>query len=120
MAECFRKLRESPADALFVVNDEEVGHDAPIIAAIGRKDELGLSRHFLAVVELTRKLFGSDFEIRVEQDPEIADWSQVVFSVRAYGSTDELLEWNTQWHRRLPHSTTEASGAFCLSLDERP
>jgi hypothetical protein len=80
---------------------------------------LGLAEYFPLVVQLTRDLFGEDFEISVEQDPEIGNWFDVVFTVRTGGTMNEVLEKNTLWHRRLPHSTTEARGAFCLSIDER-
>jgi hypothetical protein len=46
-------------------------------------------------------------------------WYDVVFTVQASGTTDEVLEKNTLWHRRLPHDTTDAQGAFCLSVDDR-
>ena len=81
---------------------------------------LGLGEHFPLVVQLTRDLFGEDFVISVEQDPEIGDWFDVVFTVQTHGTMDEILEKNTLWHRRLPHATTDARGAFCLSIDTRP
>jgi hypothetical protein len=81
---------------------------------------LGLGEHFPAVLELTRELFGEDFAISTEPDPEIADWSDVVFTVQTRGTLDEILEKNTQWHRRLPHATVGAGGAFCLSIDAKP
>ncbi len=78
---------------------------------------LGLGEHFPPVVQLTRDLFGEDFVISVEQDPEIGDWFDVVFTVQTHGTMDEILEKNTLWHRRLPHATTGAGAAFCLSID---
>ncbi len=80
---------------------------------------LGLAEQLPLVVQLTRELFG-DLSIGVERDAEIDHWSDLVFSVRATGSMEEILDLNTQWHRRLPHATTEARGAFCLSIDEQP
>jgi len=89
---------------------------AEIIAEVAR---LGLGDHFPHVVELTRNLFGEDFEISIEQDPEISNWFDVVFTVRTSGTMEEILEKNTLWHRRLLHATTGAGGAFCLSIDAR-
>ena len=68
-------------------------------------------------MQLTRDLFGEDFEISVEQDPEIGNWFDVVFTVRTSGTMDEIMEKNTLWHCGLPHATTDAGGAFCLSID---
>ena len=79
---------------------------------------LGLGEQFPLVLQLTRDLFGEDFGISVEQDPEIGYWFDVVFTVQTSGTMDEILEKNTLWHRRLPHATTDAGGAFCLSIDE--
>ena len=87
---------------------------AEVFAEVAR---LGLGEHFPLVVQLTRDLFGEDFEISVEQDPEIVNWFDVVFTVRTSGTMDEILDKNTLWHRRLPHATTDAGGAFCLSID---
>jgi len=89
---------------------------ADIFAEVAR---LGLGDHFPFVVQLTRDLFGEDFEISVEQDPEIGNWFDVVFTVQTRGTMDEILDKNTLWHRRLPHATTDAGGAFCLSIAER-
>lgn len=89
---------------------------ADIFAEVAR---LGLGDHFQLVVQLTRNLFGEDFEISVEQDPEIGNWCDVVFTVQTSGTMEEILEKNTTWHRRLPHATTDAHGAFCLSIDAR-
>jgi hypothetical protein len=74
---------------------------------------LGLAEHFPAVVALTRGLFG-EFEVQVEEDPEIANWYDVVFRVRVGGTIDEILDKDQHWHRRIPHDTTAAAGAFCL------
>jgi hypothetical protein len=76
---------------------------------------LGLARQFPKAMELTRELFGC-FAITVEPDPEIPNWSQVVFTVEYRGTRREILEKNTEWHRRIPHDTTDASGAFCLII----
>jgi len=78
---------------------------------------LRLAEHFPLVTQLTRDLFGEDFRITIEQDPEIGNWFDVVFSVQADGTMDEILEKNTLWHRGLPHATAGAGGAFCLSID---
>ena len=88
---------------------------AEVFAEVAR---LGLGEQFPLVLQLTRDLFGEDFGISVEQDPEIGYWFDVVFTVQTSGTMDEILEKNTLWHRRLPHATTDASGAFCLSIDE--
>jgi hypothetical protein len=89
---------------------------AEVCAEVAR---LGLGEHFPLVVRLTRDLFGEDFEISIERDPEIRSWFDVVFSVQADVTMDEILEKNTLWHRQLPHATTDAGGAFCLSIDAR-
>ena len=89
---------------------------AEIFAEVAR---LGLGEHFPLAVQLTRSLFGEDFEISVEQDPEIGNWFDVVFTVHTGGTMEEVLEKYTLWHRRLPHATTDAGGAFCLSIDAR-
>ena len=79
---------------------------------------LGLGEQFLLAAQLTRELFGDSFSVSIEPDPEIGNWCDVVFSVLAMGNMEDLLARNTQWHRRLPHTTT-AGGAFCLSIDEQ-
>jgi hypothetical protein len=85
-----------------------------VMAAVAR---LGLAEVFPQVVELTRELFGGAFKVSVEEDPEISNWSDVVLTVHAQSSVDEILEKNTLWHRRLPHETAEARAAFCLSIE---
>jgi hypothetical protein len=104
-----------PIDASVPISAFPICSNGAVVPA--EIDRLGLASHFPAVVELTRELFGDEFEVSVDSDPEIANWSQVVFSVRSSDSMAALLERNTQWHRRLPHATTEAQGAFCLSID---
>jgi hypothetical protein len=90
------------------------GRDTPaeLFESVAR---LGLSRQFPEVVDLTRELFGA-CTVTVEPDPEIPNWSDVVFTVEFRGTRREILEKNTQWHRRIPHDTTEANGAFCLLI----
>ncbi len=87
---------------------------AEMFAVVAR---VGLGEQFPLVLQLTRELFGEDFEINVEQDPEIGNWFDVVFTVQTSGTMEEVLESNTRWHRRVPHTTTDATGAFCLSID---
>jgi len=87
---------------------------AEVTAAVAR---LGLANTFPQVIELTRELFGSEFRVSVEEDPEIASWFDVVFTVHARDDIDEILEKNTCWHRRLPHETAGAGAAFCLSIE---
>jgi hypothetical protein len=108
--------RSLDASALILATPIQSAVPAEIFAEVAR---LGLGEHFPLVVQLTRELFGEDFGISVEQDPEIGNWFDVVFTVRTGGTMDEILEKNTLWHRRLPHATTGAGGAFCLSIDAR-
>jgi hypothetical protein len=85
-----------------------------VTAAVAR---LGLADAFPRVIELTRELFGPTFRVSVEEDPEIASWFDVVFTVHTQDDVDAILEKNTRWHRRLPHETAGAGAAFCLSIE---
>jgi hypothetical protein len=110
-----------PFQSFDPASDFQLVHQAPAIpvGVFEEASKLGLGAQFPVVVELTRELFGDNFEITIEQDAEVSGWSDIVFSVQSAGSTEEILSLNTQWARRLP-STTEARGAFCLSIDEKP
>ena len=110
-----------PFQSMIPASDLPLVHHAPAITAeiLEEASRLRLGEQFPLVVELTRELFGDDFDITVEPDAEIADWSDIVFSVHTVGSMEKILDLNTQWARRVP-PTTEARGAFCLSIDEIP
>lgn len=73
--------------------------------------QLGVLEHLPRVAALTRELFGDSFDIRVMEDPEIRDWTHIVFDVRASGSLAEVQKKDEEWHHRLP------SAKSCLLLD---
>ncbi len=76
----FMGISSRPLDTSNLVPTMPIPSPVPaeILAETAR---LGLGEHFPLVVQLTRDLFGEDFVISVEQDPEIGDWFDVVFTV---------------------------------------
>ena len=78
---------------------------------------MGVLGQLPQVVELTGELFGDSFEVHAEEDPEIANWTYLVFTVRVPGTVEDALRRNAAWCRRLPHDAREIPGAFCLSID---
>ena len=61
----------------------------------GRTSAVGLGEHLPLLVQLTGDLFGEDFVISVEQDPDICDRFDVVFTVYRGGTMDDILRNNT-------------------------
>ena len=90
--------------------------DLPV-EVINTAARLGVARQLREVLTLTRDLFGEVHDVRAEDDPEILADTHIVFTVKAKGSLNEILQKNDEWHGRLPDLATELSGVFCLSID---
>lgn len=78
---------------------------------------LGVSEYLPRVLEFTRELFGVSPDVCVEEDPEIPNYTYVVFNIKVRGALEEILDKDKQWHQRLPDTAADVSGAFCLSID---
>ena len=62
---------------------------------------LGVSQYLPQVVELTREIFGTFSRVSVSEDPEFFGDIHIIFYVPASGTTEEELDKDERWGRRL-------------------
>ena len=103
--------------------DESTKLDAPFYFAGVQSDVAafasgqGIESEFRLVVECTRQIFGDDIQVVVEEDPEIAGDIHIIFEVKAYGTVDEVLRKESEWHRQCYDLVGSAAFFFRLLVD---
>ena len=88
--------------------------------ALRLAEDRGVVRELAQLGEMTQELFPGNCAVDVHHDPEIPNYSLIVFNVVGTGSVEDVARRNSLWHARLVEIGPNRPGVFCLSIDIRP
>ncbi|HUY36178.1 MAG TPA: hypothetical protein VMV69_25795 [Pirellulales bacterium] len=104
------------ADAAVGVSGQRQSFDAEVLQAAAR---LGVAGVLNNVFEMTAALFPGSIEIRVDDDPEIADDTRLLFMVQGADGPGDVVDLELEWIHQLRRFGSAAFVAFCVTITPR-
>jgi hypothetical protein len=80
-------------------------------------EQRGVVRELFQIGVVTEELFPGNFLVEVHHDPEIPNYSVIVFNVVARGTVEDVVRRDNLWVERLIDIAPGRPSLFCLSLD---